>query len=474
MKRTLTMFARMGAVAGMCAALATGADAQPVSIYDIQTGTVLEGDPVVVENVVVVGTYAFGFFAQEQAPDATWGWQFSGIWCFTGGAPSVSRGDVVTLNGTYEEYFDESEVDVTAGTVEVTGSAAVPAPQILDITDVNDGAPEEENWEGVFVRVEMPNMFSSDTLETGCFSTSPTRWAVYQSTAPTDTLDVRNSVASHEIPPPLSEITYIQGSMGFHRCMRKIVPRDNDDVGFVGSPNLVWAYSTGDTGIDVQFSRDVTQASSETIGNYAFLTGLLVMSATQDADDKSLVHLTTGVQLNVLDQIFVANIQTEGGTVMPTPQSFSFWTNITPIADIQFVASPGLDDASPVVGQTATVVGVATSSNNGTGTSDFFMADAPGAWSGLSIEFIGSTVDIGDSVMAAGQIQEEFGQTNMGFAGYGASFNLGPATIPIAPTEVNQENLPVRGRRRVRAVRVGSRSAERGGDGLDPRRRAVR
>lgn len=377
-----------------CALVATvagGAQADD-SIYDIQQGSFLPGSPVTVDSVVVTGVYFNGFFAQE--PDlGPFGRQFGGVWCFTGGAPTVSRGDLVNLEGNYDEFFDESEIllNFVGANVTVIGSVALPPFVNVAITDVYgaemwDEAPVAysgalaENYEGVLVEVTLPNMVGTDTLRAGCGSFSPTRWGVYQTSAPSDTLFVRNSVASHAIPPDITPpITFIQGPMSYHRCMRKIMPRDNADIGFVNSPNVLWAYATSATGVTVEFNRDVEAASAGNTSNYFFLSGLTVTGAARDGSDFAKVNLTTTAQSNILDDLTVLGIVAAGGgDPMPAPETVQFWTNITPITDVQFVADPGTDDMSPKVGDVVTVVGVATSSTIGTATSDFFMQDAPG------------------------------------------------------------------------------------------------
>ncbi len=419
------------------------------SIYDIQQGVppYVPGYEVECDQVVVTGIFFHGFYVQEPIPDPTYEW--SGIFCYDPDlyGAGVEVGDLIYVAGTYQEYFDESEIDLSLGTGEVFiyGPTTPIVPTNLQITDLNHPLASE-NWECVLVNCITENMISTDVLPAGCGSTSPTRWGVYSTDAPTETLFVRNSVGSHEIPIPGSAITFIRGPMSFYRCNRNIIPRNNDDIGYIGPPNLVWAYSTGSTTCDVQFSRDVTEASSENIANYAFQSLLPVTDAERDADDHSLVHLTTGEQTDgELDELFVQNVQSVGGPVMPAPQSFAFHLGITPIAQIQYVDDPGVDDASPFVGEVVTVVGNATSSNIGTGTSYFYMADAAGPWSGLRVEFSGAQVALGDQVMVSGQVLETFGSTYIGWAGYARSVRLGngypPDVTPVSAGDIQYNDV---------------------------------
>jgi len=432
------------ALAASATLAAAGSD---VTIYDIQYyGTVLENEVVDVNGVVVTAVLFNGFFAQEPDEDAGLdmvGRAFSGIWCYNGGAPGVEVGDLVDINAEYYEYFDESELDLTGGSgVSVVGTAALPPVQNLSITDVNNDAPTGENWEGVFVNITQPNMVSSDTLGAGCGSSSPTRWAVYQTSAPGDSLFVRNSVGTHELPTPGSPIDFVQGPMSFYRCNRNIIPRDNDDIGYIAPPNILWAYSTSSTSCDVVFSRDVTAASAEMTGNYFFGSGsVTITDAELDADGET-VHLTTSAQITgALDEIFAFNIQSDGGGTMPEPQSFQFFTGVLPIADVQFVDDPGGDDASEFLSGVVTVNAVATHSNINTGNTDFVCADAAGPWNGLYVDLVGDEVEVGDMVQVSGRVTEANGMTRIQYTGFGRAVNMGPGT-PIAPTPIVPGNLP--------------------------------
>ncbi len=439
----------------VCAGVALTAMVAPavadLTIYDIQGyGAVTPGNPVDVDGVVVTGIYAFGFMAQEPDEDAgssMFGRTYGGIWVYTGGAPDVEFGDLVDLEGEYQEFFDESEIDVTVAgsSVMIVGTAPQPPYLPVVITDINDELAGEP-WEGVLIETTQPNMVSTDTLNTGCGSASPTRWGVYQTSAPTDSLFVRNSVTTHEIPIPGSPISYLRGPMSFHRCLRKVIPRDNDDIGYIAAPNIVWAYSTGNTSCDIVFSRDVTQASAEDVLNYFFASGVAVLAAERDASDFSVVHLTTSTQFyGIQDELFAFDIQSEGGAVMPAPQSFQFFTDVLAISDVQFVDDPVQGaDQSEFLNGVVTCVGVATSSTIAAPTSDYFFADAAGAWSGIAVDLIGEEVEIGDMVMVSGRITESFGRTNFQYTGFGRSVNLGPGT-PIAPTALAPGDVPYQG-----------------------------
>ena len=409
-------------------------------------------------NVVSVG-----FYAME--PDQEAGsYARGGIWCFNGSTPNVQIGDLVTLSGDYVEFFFETEIDMTGGTFSVIGTAPVPPATVLNITDLNNGGSgaeppggwtNGEDWEGVLVRCEDADMVSTPPLATGCFSNTPSRWGMYQTSAPSESLFVRNSQGTHETPIGGADITFVEGVMTYHRCNRKVLPRDNDDVGYTGPPNVLWAFSTPTaaalsggnvTTIDVEFSRDVEETSAETLANYVLLSGLPINGASRDDANPSIVHLTTMAQPNaVQDELFVQNIVSDGdgGVAMPAPQSFQFYTGITTIQEIQTVADPAIDDQSPYLAGVVSTIGVATTSTNNTNTSDFSIGANPaGAYTGLRVGLAGPGAEIGDLIRVSGTVVETFGRTAIDFAGFGDYVKLGTATVPSPVAFASPEFLP--------------------------------
>lgn len=128
--------------------------ATPVSIYELQQGMVTVGDLVLVEDVVVTTPFDFGgdtYWVQDPMGGA-----FSGISVYMpmAGAFTPSPGDVVTLCGEYDEFFDQSQLQIGAATdVTASGNGPVPAPEVLTPDDLGIDPPAED-WEGVLVRVE--------------------------------------------------------------------------------------------------------------------------------------------------------------------------------------------------------------------------------------------------------------------------------------------------------------------------------
>lgn len=128
--------------------------APPATIYELQQGMVDPGSLVLVEDVVVTTPWDFGgdtYWVQDPAGGA-----FSGIAVYmpNAGAFVPSPGDVVTLCGEYDEFFDQSQLQMAGeGDVTAAGNGPVPAPEVLDAAELGANPPAED-WEGVLVRVE--------------------------------------------------------------------------------------------------------------------------------------------------------------------------------------------------------------------------------------------------------------------------------------------------------------------------------
>ncbi len=98
--------------------------AQAGVISDIRNGLVAVDTEVTATDVVVTSVRYNGFSGSE-IPAGT----YNSIWVYTGGAPGVEIGDIVTINAMYIEYYDLSELNVTtapAGYVTITGSMVAP------------------------------------------------------------------------------------------------------------------------------------------------------------------------------------------------------------------------------------------------------------------------------------------------------------------------------------------------------------
>jgi hypothetical protein len=132
-----------------------GVTAEPRTIYEIRQGMVEENSPVIVEQVVVSSGLTFEgdtFFVQERD-----GGEYSGISVFVHDEQGleVRVGDVITLDGTYEEFYEQSQIVLdNPGDIEMIEQGEPPTPEVVDPAAIATGGASQENYEGVVVMVE--------------------------------------------------------------------------------------------------------------------------------------------------------------------------------------------------------------------------------------------------------------------------------------------------------------------------------
>jgi len=130
-----------------------------LTIYDIQDTSSpdhpSENSLVKIENVVVTGgqfntSNLYAIFVQEKN-----GGPYSGIlvaYQKTSGFGPFVAGDVVTIEGTYKEYYDMSEISATS--IVKTDSGYNIDPIVVKPEDVATGGTDSEKYEGVLIKVE--------------------------------------------------------------------------------------------------------------------------------------------------------------------------------------------------------------------------------------------------------------------------------------------------------------------------------
>jgi len=140
-----------GDVCDLCPEVANPGDlACPVQIAQIQDRSRADRVPegaVVSFECAVTAKGGAGFWCQDRA-----GGPWSGMYVYTRSAPAVNLGDDVVVSGTYEEYYELTEI--TNPTYETLRSGTVPAAEVLDPADLVTQGPKAEQYENVLVRVE--------------------------------------------------------------------------------------------------------------------------------------------------------------------------------------------------------------------------------------------------------------------------------------------------------------------------------
>ncbi len=127
----------------------TTTESSLVTIYDIQTGAVAEGETVTIENTVVTSTLTGdeeGFFIQDEG-----GGEWTGIYVFVGqagGGIAPLIGDKLTITGSVSEFYDSTQLVISsAENLVVTGDGEA-VPTVVSSVD------DWEAYEGCLITLE--------------------------------------------------------------------------------------------------------------------------------------------------------------------------------------------------------------------------------------------------------------------------------------------------------------------------------
>lgn len=123
-------------------AVLLAAVAQAGVISDLQQGMYEEGAPIQVSGAIVVAANASGAFITELPVGP-----YAGVWVYAGSHTMVA-GDIVNIEGVYDEYYDLTEIDASDGVIQITGTGPVPMPYNLTAAEF---AADPEAFEGVSI-----------------------------------------------------------------------------------------------------------------------------------------------------------------------------------------------------------------------------------------------------------------------------------------------------------------------------------
>jgi hypothetical protein len=194
---------------------------EDTSVFDIQQGNVPEDTYVKLEGVTVSSPPSFEgdlFFVQEPEGGANSGIQVS---LANPDGLDVTPGDVVTVVGTYTEFYDMSQIRVASvEKVTVTGSGAPPTPEVVaDPSTIAFDSAAAEPWEGVLVEIQNVSV-TDDMLEFGEFEV----------TGGVHVDDLFFEMGDWTIPPVDTGFMSIVGPLFYDFEAFKIGPRDAADL----------------------------------------------------------------------------------------------------------------------------------------------------------------------------------------------------------------------------------------------------
>ena len=194
-------------------------------IIPIQDGTYPSGTPVTVHNVIVVaGPYEYTStgaycFVQEQCPFIG---PYTGVEVYWGSTQAatygtVQRGDMVNIVGVTGEYYDMTEIDISArgDTMIVLSSGnPLPGPQVVPLNELMT-----EPWEGVYVKTYCTEVTNPD-LGYG-------EWEISDFTG-TGIVDDKGLALTYT--PTLGDEKTITGILSYAYDTYRPWPRDDDDI----------------------------------------------------------------------------------------------------------------------------------------------------------------------------------------------------------------------------------------------------
>ncbi len=186
-----------------------------VTIATVRTAT-STGTPVSVEGVVT-GLSSVGFSVQDELATGP----NNGIYVYLDRTPNVSIGDLVRVEGTRDEYFDE--LQIASPTVNVLGQSTVPAP-----TELTSAQAATEDYEGMLVRVtdtDASNLAYDCSVDGSC--SDPGLWEVG---GPTGVVVFDRMYQGSDWSDHIGELP-ITGVMTLRWDRRRIMPRTAADFG---------------------------------------------------------------------------------------------------------------------------------------------------------------------------------------------------------------------------------------------------
>ena len=207
-----------------CTLPATDVTIQQVQ-NDMAMGHPMPGTRVRIVDAIVTAASADGSIVFVQAAG---GGEHSGLY-LEDGDTVVAIGDVVEFTGIYTETFSGNLATVTVDAITVTGTATVPAPEVLP-TSTFMSATTTEPWESALVQVESVTVTNANPDDPSDFNEFEIDSAVRV-----------DDLFFEIMPDPALDDTFdvIVGVLNFSFGNFKIEPRDSNDVTASSSSSTV-------------------------------------------------------------------------------------------------------------------------------------------------------------------------------------------------------------------------------------------
>lgn len=206
----------LGDVCDLCPMRAVPAGTE--TVYGARCGAVT--GMVTLEDLVVtaIDVDGEGFYAQQLEGSTDYdGVDFSGIFIFEGGTPTVSRGDVIDVTGTVADFFGLAQL--TGPTITPVAMGMEPMPTVVPAADIETMGSRAEALESVLVSVENVtamgglDMFGEYMVDGG--------------------LLIGDGIYLTNPPPTMGTMyAFITGPLNIGFGSTRILPRGPEDIGF--------------------------------------------------------------------------------------------------------------------------------------------------------------------------------------------------------------------------------------------------
>ena len=149
-----------GDACDLCPTVANpGMAACPATIYEVKDGTYPTGQRVSVTGgivtAVLISGMNSGFFMQVKESDTGYaGPENSGVFVYTGAAPTAAVGNRVDVTGTIADFFGQTQLSMATVTIASAAVEAGPAPISVTPAEVDTGGARAAELEGVLVTVD--------------------------------------------------------------------------------------------------------------------------------------------------------------------------------------------------------------------------------------------------------------------------------------------------------------------------------
>lgn len=386
------------------------------SIYDVQFEpgraggrSQLEGQPVNVRGIVTGGSDSFsGAFWIH---DDTGPWH--GVRCATYLDEDIVEGDDVTVCGTVRESYDETVIYPHFDEGIVVHSHGNPTHGYTTVTgaDIDELTPGSEQYEGQLIR-----------LVNATVTALPNTYGEWYVTDDGGVSDVQvDDYGYYVYDPTIGDlVSELRGIVMYSFSAYEVNPRGDEDI--IGPPritNVRYAPAPPEAGSPVTVSCTITAGGTITS---AKLYWKLHSSGTWNNVDLvdqggDVYSVAIGGFVNGTEIDYYVLVIDDAGmdARRPVEGNYGLYVGTVSIYDIQYVASPGVDDASPLEGHAVNTEGYVVAEPGVYGPNTFYIADAAGPWHGVAVYDGSGTLafERGDYITVSGTVDEYYGFTEI-------------------------------------------------------------